>query len=54
MKADIMPTQWVLSAGSERILSGGKKLTDTQHRARPSTAGFASQVDHLVLLRCED
>lgn len=23
----------------------------TQHRARPSCAGFASQVDHRVLLR---
>ena len=45
----------VLSAGSAWIVSGGKKLTDTtQHRARPSYTGFASQVDHLVLLRCED
>jgi hypothetical protein len=26
----------------------------TQHRARTRSAGFASQVDHLVLLRCED
>ena len=35
--------------------SGSNKLTDTtQHRARPSSTGFASLVDHRVLLRCED
>jgi len=51
---------WVLSAAHSGLKllwnsSGSNKLTDTtQHRARPSYTGSASQVDHLVLLRCED